>query len=293
MLGLPSEAFELLDAVLRDGRPLARWITREGDVWRLTAMPRFYPRPRRRTGWRSTSAPAPTCPWCSTRERRRRVDRPTPRPGGRSREPCRRQGQPVHGPGVDARPRRADGHARPGVRRAEPRRGGDQAGQPVEPGSARRRSDPRRDVDVGREHAAAAGRCRRAGARRDDLGLALPPFLRRVYLEVADGGFGPGVGLLGIDAAVAAYVRLRDGGELPRGRTWPERLLPVVERDPGHYCVDGSTADGRVVDWDPEELGEFSGEKAFARSFTEEAPSVEAWLARGSAARPRPRSTRS
>jgi hypothetical protein len=43
MLGLPAEAFELLDAVLRDGRPLARWITREGDDWRLTAMPRFDP----------------------------------------------------------------------------------------------------------------------------------------------------------------------------------------------------------------------------------------------------------
>jgi hypothetical protein len=41
MLSLPGEAFDLLDAVLRDGRPLARWISREGEVWRLTAMPRF------------------------------------------------------------------------------------------------------------------------------------------------------------------------------------------------------------------------------------------------------------
>ena len=110
------------------------------------------------------------------------------------------------------------------------------------------------------------------------LGFALPPFLRRVYLEVADGGFGPGSGLLGVGALVAAYQRLRGGDELPRGRMWPERFLPVVERDPGNYCVDASTTDGRVVDWDPEELGESSGEKAFARSFSDEAPSVEAWL---------------
>jgi hypothetical protein len=41
MLGLPAEAFELLDAVLRERRPLARWITRDGREWRLTAMPRF------------------------------------------------------------------------------------------------------------------------------------------------------------------------------------------------------------------------------------------------------------
>ena len=40
MLGLPPAAFLLLDAVLVEGRPLARWIEREGEVWRLTAVPR-------------------------------------------------------------------------------------------------------------------------------------------------------------------------------------------------------------------------------------------------------------
>jgi hypothetical protein len=40
MVGLPAEAFALLDSVLREGRPLARWIAREGVAWRLTAMPR-------------------------------------------------------------------------------------------------------------------------------------------------------------------------------------------------------------------------------------------------------------
>jgi len=110
------------------------------------------------------------------------------------------------------------------------------------------------------------------------IGAPLPPFLRRVYAEVADGGFGPGGGLLGAAAAGAAYGRMRDGTELPRGRTWPDGLLPVVERDPGYYCVDCTSPEGRVVDWDPEELAEFSGEKAFAASFSQEAPSVEAWL---------------
>jgi len=110
------------------------------------------------------------------------------------------------------------------------------------------------------------------------LGASLPPFLRRVYAEVADGGFGPGVGLLGLDAATAAHARMRTGAELPRGRAWPDGLVPVVERDSGFYCVDTTTAAGPVVDWDPEELGEFSGEAAFARSFSEEAASVEAWL---------------
>ena len=110
------------------------------------------------------------------------------------------------------------------------------------------------------------------------LGAPLPSFLRRVYADVADGGFGPGGGLLGAAAAGAAYGRMRNGEELPRGRSWPDGLLPVVERDPGFYCVDCTSREGRVVDWDPEELAEFSGEKAFAASFSEEAPSVEAWL---------------
>jgi SMI1 / KNR4 family (SUKH-1) len=110
------------------------------------------------------------------------------------------------------------------------------------------------------------------------LGVGLPPFLRRVYLEVADGGFGPGGGLLGLSAAMTALEQMRTGDELPRGRSWPDTLLPVVERDPGLYGVDCSTPEGRVVDWDPEELTEFAGEAAFAASFADEAPSVEAWL---------------
>jgi hypothetical protein len=41
MLGLPAEAFELLDAVLLEGRALARWIAIEGEGWRMTAIPRL------------------------------------------------------------------------------------------------------------------------------------------------------------------------------------------------------------------------------------------------------------
>jgi hypothetical protein len=40
---LPSSAFEVLDAVLSQGRPLARWIEIHGEPWRLTAAPRVDP----------------------------------------------------------------------------------------------------------------------------------------------------------------------------------------------------------------------------------------------------------
>jgi PAS domain-containing protein len=43
MLGLPAAAFELLDTVLAEGRPLARWIERDDGRWRLTAVPRRDP----------------------------------------------------------------------------------------------------------------------------------------------------------------------------------------------------------------------------------------------------------
>lgn len=40
MLGLPSSAFAMLDLVFAQGRPLASWIRRDGELWRLTAVPR-------------------------------------------------------------------------------------------------------------------------------------------------------------------------------------------------------------------------------------------------------------
>jgi hypothetical protein len=43
ILGLPTEAFTLLDAVYARGKPLARWIDRDDEQWRMTAAPRVDP----------------------------------------------------------------------------------------------------------------------------------------------------------------------------------------------------------------------------------------------------------
>jgi hypothetical protein len=43
MLGLPADAFAVLDAVFASGRPLARWIRRDEEDWRFTAAPRVDP----------------------------------------------------------------------------------------------------------------------------------------------------------------------------------------------------------------------------------------------------------
>jgi hypothetical protein len=110
------------------------------------------------------------------------------------------------------------------------------------------------------------------------LGLSFPSFLARLYVEVADGGFGPGRGLVSVERLVKETRELRSGEPLPRGRTWPASLLALVERDPGWTCVDAGT--GAIVEWDPEDLEERSSEARFRRSFTEASPSIEAWLAK-------------
>lgn len=43
MLGLSRTGFTLLDAVMRQGRPLARWVRLAGETWRMTAAPRIDP----------------------------------------------------------------------------------------------------------------------------------------------------------------------------------------------------------------------------------------------------------
>jgi hypothetical protein len=43
MVDLPAAGFDLLDAVLEQGRPLARWIRRGDADWRLTVAPRLDP----------------------------------------------------------------------------------------------------------------------------------------------------------------------------------------------------------------------------------------------------------
>lgn len=128
-------------------------------------------------------------------------------------------------------------------------------------------------VDPGAPAAADPATILRAEAA---LGVALPATLRRVYAEVADGGFGPGEGLLPLARVVEQYHDLRSPGMMPRDRAWPVGLLPVVAMEPGWDCVDATS--GKVVAWDPEDLTERSSEDRFRRSFSEVHPSVEAWL---------------
>ena len=129
-------------------------------------------------------------------------------------------------------------------------------------------------------------------AAEKELGFALPPLLKRIYIEIGNGGFGPGYGLYGLSANVgeddypealeAIYAALR--AEPPQGfSSWPEGLIPlctwgcaidsyvdctdakyaVSVFNPETHCLDSgnvtatlTTADGKVIELNSlEELG--------------------------------------
>jgi hypothetical protein len=71
------------------------------------------------------------------------------------------------------------------------------------------------------------------------LGFTIPPLLRRLYIEVGNGGFGPGYGLIGVPTKETAARRQRfienyyRNIQRPRGdpNWWPAELVPVGDFD--------------------------------------------------------------
>ena len=108
------------------------------------------------------------------------------------------------------------------------------------------------------------------------LGFALPSGLRRIYLEVGDGGFGPGTGLLSVREMAARYATLLD--EVPRNQRWPDRLIPLVDDGVTITALDSSREAGAVIAWDPEDLDEQTSDRRWQRSFAPVARSLAAWL---------------
>lgn len=82
------------------------------------------------------------------------------------------------------------------------------------------------------------------------LSFQLPPSLRRLYAEVANGGFGPGAGLVGVRGGhadvngrtlVSSYAAMRVDG-------WPERLLPLWDLGCGAWsCLEARATDGHLI----------------------------------------------
>jgi len=110
----------------------------------------------------------------------------------------------------------------------------------------------------------------------EKLGFALPPVVRHLYGTVANGGFGPGDGLLTLEEMAKEYHELVSSPAGPRGQLWPPHLLPLVRMEPSFDCMDTRT--GAIVAWDVEELAEGSSNAHWERSFKPEAPNLESYL---------------
>jgi hypothetical protein len=112
------------------------------------------------------------------------------------------------------------------------------------------------------------------------LGFEFPPALKRLYVEIGNGGFGPGYGLIGLTNGVPddqgktgpdIYRLFRSDPELD----WPNGLLPIC-----HWgcailsCVDCVDTNFRMQVFDP---NVHEGDD-WRDAFFEESISFEKWI---------------
>jgi hypothetical protein len=116
------------------------------------------------------------------------------------------------------------------------------------------------------------------------LGFPLTPLLRSIYLEVGNGGFGPGYGLIGLrggatdggESLVELYQTLHQADPDDGLWTWPDRLLPVNMWGCNiRSCVDCSRPGGPVILFDPNGRGPGTG---WDDAFRPEFESFQGWL---------------
>lgn len=117
------------------------------------------------------------------------------------------------------------------------------------------------------------------------LDFALPQLLKRVLLEIGNGGFGPGHGLLGVRGGATdehgnSLVDLYDGlsatHEDDPGWRWPQQLVPICPwGDSTYSCVDCSSQEGQVVTFD---ANDYRPGVDLARLLEPQGMTLDAWL---------------
>jgi hypothetical protein len=107
------------------------------------------------------------------------------------------------------------------------------------------------------------------------LGFTLPAAVRQLY-GIADGGYGPGEGLLPLADLVRVYTERVAIPQGPLDQPWPSELLPLFHENPGDLCLDVTT--GAIVRWDPEEIEDELDDAHWQRAFVFVHPSLEAMM---------------
>ena len=93
------------------------------------------------------------------------------------------------------------------------------------------------------------------------LGHPLPSIVRILFTSVANGGFGPGYGIVGLDgghptdegdSSIGLYATFSETDPEDPHWKWPSGLLPLCHWGCAIYsCVDCSTHDGKIFWFDP------------------------------------------
>jgi hypothetical protein len=89
------------------------------------------------------------------------------------------------------------------------------------------------------------------------IGCTLPPAITHIYLAIANGGFGPGYGLVGIGGGRPGFSNWRGQRQCEdqyvlllqndAGFNWPAHLLPLCDWGCGIYsCADVSRLDAPI-----------------------------------------------
>lgn len=122
------------------------------------------------------------------------------------------------------------------------------------------------------------------------LGFALPDFLKRIYTEVGNGGFGPAYGLIAIgkslpmhsgETLVSTYQEMLTQAKEHPVWHWPKRLLPIAVYGCGMYmCVDCAMPTLPVMLFDPNNLDDTEENEDAAMGWTNAFWSVGASLSK-------------
>jgi hypothetical protein len=108
------------------------------------------------------------------------------------------------------------------------------------------------------------------------LGFPLPDDLKHLYRAIANGGFGPGGGLIALDEMVSYYEELSANPPGEGGQPWPAHLLPFNRYDLCCDCYNVET--GEIVFWDEETLLDGPSDRVWKGSFRKTGHSLSAYL---------------
>jgi hypothetical protein len=116
------------------------------------------------------------------------------------------------------------------------------------------------------------------------LGFVFPPLLKQIYLQVGNGGFGPGYGLIGLTNGIPndlgktvpeLYELFRSSDPNDPTWQWPRGLLPICDWGCAILsCIDCADSNFRMRIFDP---NVHEGDD-WTDSFFEEAAAFEIWI---------------